>query len=107
MAELVIEKLADDTCPVRALPRDLAERWPDAAILDVVVAIATGANAVEAMFTPKGPCTARALTAWRVAALVATDLRAMQALGLDHARAADLLAYWRAHDPYFLQDDPS
>lgn len=102
MAERVITALCEDGYVARDLPLALARGWPDAPILDLVLAIATGCDAVETMFGRTGPSGHRAQDAWRVATLLATDLRAMQALGLPRARAADLLEYWRSHDPYFL-----
>lgn len=106
MAERVAAELCMDDCVPRDLPLILARDWPDVPILDVVLAIATGCDAVEAMFGRHGPSGERAGQAWRMAALLATDLRAMQALGLPAARAADLLAYWRLHDAYFLSERP-
>lgn len=104
MTERVVETLCAEDVPVRSLPGILVKAWPDAAVLDLVLAIATGCDAVESMFGKEGVSGARAREGWQVAALLATDLRAMQAIGVAHGRAWDLLAYWQAHDPYFLTD---
>jgi len=105
MAEQVIESLCAEEASVRALPLTLARTWPDAPVLDLVLAIATACDAVESMFGTTGPSGIRAREGWQMATLIATDLRAMQALGLPSASASDLLAYWCAYDDYFLHPD--
>lgn len=104
MAERVIEMLCAEGFPVRGVAAGLARDWPDAQILDLVLAIATGCDAVERMFGPDGPTGTRAREGWQVAALIATDLRAMQVLGFQDHSARGLLAYWQGHDSYFLTD---
>lgn len=106
MAERVIETLCAQGIPVRSLPVSLARDWPGAQILDLVLAIATGCDAVEGMFGQDGPSGTRAREGWRVATLIATDMRAMQALGMPANTALDLLTYWQTHDPYFLDQEP-
>lgn len=106
MAERVIETLCAQGIPVRSLPASLARDWPGVQILDLVLAIATGCDAVEGMFGPDGPSGTRAREGWQVATLIATDLRAMQALGMPADTAHDLLAYWQTHDAYFLDQEP-
>ena len=105
MAEQVIASLCAEESSVRALPLTLVRAWPNAAVLDLVLAIATGCDAIDSMFGTTGPCGIRAREGWQMAALIATDLRAMQALGLPCDSARDLLAYWRAHDGFFLHTD--
>lgn len=105
MAERVIETLCADGCPVRGMAAALAREWPDAHVLDIVLAIASGCDAVERMFGMEGPSGRRAREGWQVATLIATDLRAMQSMGLAGTRARDLVAYWQAHDPFFLTQD--
>lgn len=105
MAERVIETLCAESVPVRSLAATLAQAWPQAQVLDLVLAIATGCDAVERMFGTDGPSGLRAREGWQVATLIATDLRAMQALGLPGDRARDLVAYWERQDPYFLTQD--
>jgi hypothetical protein len=104
MIEAVIGVLcAQSPASVASIPTHLVENWPDAPILDLVLAIATGCDAVESMFDADGPSAQNARAGWRTAALLATDLRAMQALGMAHAKASDLTAYWQKHDPYFIR----
>lgn len=105
MAERVIETLCAEGVPVRSVARTLAQGWPTAHILDLVLALATGCDAVERMFGTDGPSGTRAREGWQVATLIATDLRAMQALGWQGEQARDLLAYWESQDPYFLTQD--
>lgn len=105
MAERVIETLCAEGIPVRSLAASLAQMSPQAHILDLVLAIATGCDAVERMFGIDGTSGLRAREGWQMATLIATDLRAMQALGLPGDRACDLVAYWESQDPYFLHRD--
>ncbi|WP_227427765.1 hypothetical protein [Roseibaca sp. Y0-43] len=105
MAEAVIETLCAEGVAVRGIAERLARGWPEADVLDLVLAIATACDEVERMFGMDGPSGRRAREGWQVATLIATDLRAMQALGGQGTRAADILAYWQTQDPFFLTQD--
>ena len=78
----------------------MVDRWPDVPATELIYSIASAASEIEATFSSGSPSREAAAQGWRLAALIGTDLYAMQAIGLPHRRAADLAAYW-AIDPYF------
>ncbi|MBS0574601.1 MAG: hypothetical protein JSS08_15265 [Proteobacteria bacterium] len=84
----------------RPLVREMVARWPDAAPGEIIFTIVSAATEIEATFAPGSPAREAADHGWRLAALVGTDLYAMEAIGLPRARAADLAAYWQI-DPFF------
>ncbi|MBC58167.1 MAG: hypothetical protein CL814_14730 [Confluentimicrobium sp.] len=86
----------------RHVVRDLAREAPDASPLALIFALVAAASTIEEFFAPGSPSRPAADHALRLAAILGTDLYAMEALGLPHATAAELTAYWQAHDPYFL-----
>ena len=102
MAEFAIEYLLSGRGSARRLVAVLAERWPARPALEFVLVLSLAANSIEDMLG--GDEAARiSQDAWRMAALLGVDLFDAQALGLPHYSGADLLAYWRGHDPFFLQ----
>ena len=86
----------------RRVVRDMVAETPDLPPLELIFVLVNAASTIEDVFAPGSPSRPAADQAMRLAALLGTDLYAMQALGLPMARAADLLAYWRAHDDFFL-----
>jgi hypothetical protein len=95
-----IEKLLEAPDGWRSVVRDMVHAWPDARPSELIFTLATAAADIEATFGPGSPARDDAAHAWRLAALLGTDLYAMEALGLPRGRAADLETYW-AVDPYF------
>jgi hypothetical protein len=101
MAEFAIEFLLSRRGTARQLIAVLAERWPTRPALELMLVMSLAANGIEDMLS--GDTAAQiTLDTWRMAALLGVDLFDAQSLGLPHHSAADLLAYWRGHDPYFL-----
>lgn len=100
MVHFAIEKLLAPAEGWRSLVRDLAERWPEAPPTELIFALVSAAHEIERMFAPGSPSRQGAEQGWRMAALLGTDLYAMEVAGLPRARAADLRAYWDI-DPYF------
>lgn len=101
MAEFAIEFLLSGRGSARGLVRELATRWPNRPALEFVLVLSLTASAIEE--TLRGDevnCMSR--DAWRMAALLGVDLYDAQSLGLPHYSGADLLAYWHAQDPFFL-----
>lgn len=84
----------------RSLVRDMVDRWPDGPATELIYSIVRAASEIEATFATGSPSREAAEHGWRLAALIGTDLYAMQTIGLPHGCAADLAAYWRI-DPYF------
>lgn len=88
---------------LRRMVRGLAEGWPGEPALDMLHAIAMAAGHLEQSLS--GNALDRiAAEAWRMATLIGVDLAMMRRMGLPHDTGADLLAYWAAYDPFFLED---
>jgi hypothetical protein len=87
--------LLDQTALVADLPVTLARAWPNAAALEVGVAIACACDAIERMYQPQDAIFARVMQGWRLSALVGGDVLALQVLRQPHDTAADLLAWWQ------------
>lgn len=86
--------ICDSRCDLAALPRELATAWPEAPALELTVALASAAEAVQAMLARQGTSGARAQVVWQQAALVAAEVHYLTVLGQPHATAGDLLAHW-------------
>jgi hypothetical protein len=86
----------------RGLVRAMVERWPDEPPLELGFALVSAASAIETSFTSSSPARDAAMQGYRLAALLSMDVYAMQLLGLRHAAARDLLAYWEI-DPFFAR----
>lgn len=102
MTEFCIERLLSGADGWRSVVRDMAARWPDAPPMDMVFALVAAAEAIAGLFGPAGPARESATQAWRLAALLALDVYAMQQSGHPGARASDCVDYWRNKDRYFL-----
>jgi Glu-tRNA(Gln) amidotransferase subunit E-like FAD-binding protein len=99
--EFVVQVLVTGQGDLRRMVRELAERWPNEPALDIIHAIAIAAGNLEC--TLSGEALQRAAAeAWRMAGLVGVDLAMMRRLGLPYDTGADLLAYWKVHDRFFL-----
>lgn len=101
MIELVVRGLLSGQQDGRHAVRALVEARPEAAPLDIVYVLVMAAGSVEALLASP-VITVAAQDCWRMAGLVGVDLWMMQRLGLPHATAADLQAYWQGHDRFFL-----
>ena len=99
--EYVIQVLVTGQGDLRAMVRHLAENWPGEPALDIIHVIAVAAGNLERNLT--GPALQRsAAEGWRMASLVGVDLAMMARMGLPHQTGADLMAYWKVHDRFFL-----
>lgn len=85
----------------RMLVRELVARFPEAAPLELVLAITTACAAIERTFANGTHAREAAANGYRMASLFAVDVHALNLLALPSARAADLHAYW-AQDAFFL-----
>jgi len=103
MAEFAIDFLLTGRGTARRLARVLAERWPAHPALEFVLILSLAASGIESTLTGEEAANL-SRDAWRMAALIGVDLYDAQALGLPHRSGADLLAYWHAKDPFFLDD---
>ncbi len=101
LAEFAIDFLLTGRGTARQLVCALAQRWPAQPALEYVLILSLAANAIESTWS--GAESGRlACDTWRMAALVGVDLFDAQSMGLPHHTGHDLVAYWRAHDPFFL-----
>ncbi len=96
MSDHAVQGILDLSYPVGRIPRDLAQGWPDAAALEVGLALATACDAIEQMYATQAPLSERVAQAWRHAALVGGDVLALQVLSKPNQTAAHLLDWWDA-----------
>lgn len=97
-----IERLLRADGAWRGLVRDMVAQWPEVPPLELGFALVSAASAIETSFTPASPAREAAMQGYRLAALLSMDVYAMQLRSLPHAKARDLLAYWKI-DPFFLR----
>lgn len=99
MIEFATGELASgDTARVSRLVRILAAQHPDEKALTLCFALTSAASALEDVVQDHKTVS----LAYKLAALVAADTLAVEALGRAPARAVDLLHFWRRVDPWFL-----
>ena len=92
---------AADRQEARKIVRTLAQRWPTEPALSISFALTSAAATVEDVVdSPEALATAQ--TGYRLAALVAADIFAVESMGQAPALGQDLLHFWRRVDPYFL-----
>lgn len=103
MIEFAVAALASgDPTRTGALVRTLAQDFSGEKALSVCFAITSAAASIEDVVRHEGPGTPPTL-GYKLAALVAADILAIEALGDRTAKAVDLLHFWRRVDPYFLR----
>lgn len=96
------EMLAGSDSRRRALVRHMCERWPNEPALSLVFALTSAASTIEdSLRSDRDPVRLAAFT-YRLAALLAADVYAVECMGSAPAKATDLLHFWRRVDPYFL-----
>jgi len=101
MIEVVVRALLSGQRDARLFVRDLVAAHPDARPMDIVYVLVMAAGTVEALLAAPAIALA-AQDCWRMAGLFAVDLWMMERMGLPRARAGDVMAYWQAHDRFFL-----
>lgn len=102
MVEFAIADLASgEDERIRSMVRNMAIRWPGEKALAICFALTCAAADLEDAMRGETISTA-ANRAYKLAALVAADILAIEALKPAPARAEDLLHHWRRVDPYFL-----
>lgn len=104
MIEFALEELlAGSDGRRRALVRRLCLRWPDVPALSVGFALTSAASLIEDNFRHDGVNVGSGPLVYKLAALLAADIYAVEAIGHSPAKARDLLHFWRRVDPYFLE----
>jgi len=86
----------------RGLVRHICLRWPEAPALSVVFAMTSAAATLEDTVKRDADATEVAPLAYRLAAILAADIFAVESMGQRPATAQDLLHFWRRVDSYFL-----
>jgi len=100
MTEFALEVLAHgDPDRVRGLVRDLAQTYATESALAIAFALTSAASNLEDMVRDEAGVASRA---YKMSALVAADIMAVQAMGRSDVKGQDLLHFWRRVDPYFL-----
>lgn len=85
----------------RALVQALAAGWPASPALQMIYVLSITAGTIDHMLAgPENALISQEL--WRMAGLLGVDLYMMGLMGLPGDTVADLLAYWQAHDRFFL-----
>lgn len=87
----------------RALVRDLCLRWPGSPALGITFALTSAASMIEDNFDRKLDKQRIGPFAYRLAAVLAADIYALESMGQIPATAHDLLHFWRRVDTYFLE----
>lgn len=101
MTEHALEVLAgDDPAQMRRLVRNMAQSYASDPALAIAFALTSAASALEDMVRDEKGSAARA---YKLSALVAADVMAVQAMGKAEVLGGDLLYFWRRVDPYFLK----
>jgi len=104
MIEFALESLlSGEDGRRRAMVRRLVLRWPSAPALQVVFAITSAGAQIEEAIGGTVQDEGEAALAYRLAALLAADVFAVERQRCPPVAARDLLAHWRDMDPYFLQ----
>lgn len=105
LAEFVVVRILEKgACARRVagqLVEHLAQQTPQAHALTATLVLTIAANGIEETLGAGGTATASARDVWRMAALLAVDVMAMQNARYGARSAADLLRYWRECDDYF------
>jgi hypothetical protein len=81
--------------------RRMCNAWPTEPALSVVFAMTNAGSMVEDTFRQREGG-GNAAFAYRMAALLAADVYALESMGYKSPRAHDLLHFWRRVDPFFL-----
>ena len=85
---------------IQSVVRDLAEDWPAQSALTVSFALTSAAAELEG---PSIEDQDAANSAYRLAALVAADVMAIEAMGQSNAKTTHLLQFWQRVDPFFIK----
>jgi len=87
----------------KALVRKMCQKWPSDPALSVVFAITSAASMIDDNIDRRSDVDGIGPFAYRLVALLAADVYAIESMGHAPARARDLLHFWRRVDGYFLE----
>ena len=102
MIDFAIAQVSDTPDGYRAVVRELAAKWPDVTGAQIVFVLVSAAHAIERVFDAVPEPRVEVQQTFRVAALLASDLFALQKRGNFAPSGRDLTSYWRESDPFFL-----
>ena len=94
MSVFALERLLEGPLFWHDLTAEIAARWPEAPVGELIMALTTAARTIEAHFLQGGPAHDGAVHGYRLAALVGLDLYALQVVGVAAPLARDLTAWW-------------
>lgn len=101
MIEFSVEEVAYDNIErINRIPRELVTRWPGEIALATPFALSSAAAEIDSFI--KGGAKQSNLV-YRLSALLAADIYAVQAKEQRLIYASDLMSYWRSEDPFFLE----
>lgn len=103
MIDFAIERISGGPNGYRCVVRDLAKNWPDVTGAQLVFVLVSAAHAIERVFGTGSDPANEVQQTFRLTALLASDLFALQQLGNFAPTSRDLTNYWQSHDPYFLE----
>ncbi len=89
-----------DATAIGGLVRTLAARWPDEPALAICFALTSAAFQLEEQFADQKTSSQ---LAYRIAALLAADVFALESMGQIPTKGHHLLKLWRREDPYFIE----
>lgn len=103
MIEFALEELLSSSeARRRALVRVICTRWPGVPALLVPFVLTSAGAMIEDNIDQQRDRDGTSALAYKLAALLAADIFAVESMGRQPALAQDLLHFWRRVDPYFL-----
>ena len=87
----------------RALVRDMCRKWPGVPALSIVFALTSAAATAEDNIRQETALRGIGPFAYKLAAVLAADVYAIESMGHAPALARDLLHFWRRVDGTFLE----
>lgn len=86
--------ICDPYMPLDNLPSVLAGMAPDMPALELVLVMASAADATQSVFGCFGESGQRAQQVWKQAAMIAVEVHYLSVTGAANATAQDMLAHW-------------
>ncbi len=104
MIEYALEELmAGEDGRRRGLVRHMCLKFPSEPALSLVFALTSAGAMIEDNLVRDGESGDVAPLAYKLAAVLAGDIYAVESMGHQPARTRDLLHFWRRVDGYFLE----
>jgi len=102
MIDFAIARVTGAAEGPRLVVAELARRWPDATGLELIFVLVSAAHAIEDVFAGDEQEHPEVSLTLRMAALLGTDLFALQQRGNFAPTGQQLLTYWSEFDGFFL-----